>query len=142
MLADVACGLSAGGDHCPGGGGGDQGDFSHICEAADHDDLVAHADLVVHDDLVVYDDLAVCDDLAVHDNYDNGYCENFGPQVEKVVCETEFRPTCTVKLEKDCRNVTRSLVALFTMDTHLVLTSSTYFPPSADVDLSLAQAGV
>jgi len=28
-------------------------------------------------------------------------------KVEKVVCETEFRPTCTVKLEKDCRNVTR-----------------------------------
>ena len=31
----------------------------------------------------------------------------FLPQVEKVVCETEFRPTCTVKLEKDCKNVTR-----------------------------------
>merc|ERR1719412_1623106 len=28
-------------------------------------------------------------------------------KVEKVVCETEFRPTCTVKLEKDCKNVTR-----------------------------------
>ena len=90
-MADVACWLSAGGDHCPGGGGGDQGDLSHICEVADHDDLVVHADLVIHDDC------------------DAGYCENVGPQVEKVVCETEFRPTCTVKLEKDCRNVTRSL---------------------------------
>merc|ERR1711936_1165470 len=28
-------------------------------------------------------------------------------KVEKVVCETEFRPTCTVKLEKDYKNVTR-----------------------------------
>jgi len=28
-------------------------------------------------------------------------------KVEKVVCETEFRPTCTIKLEKDCKNVTR-----------------------------------
>merc|ERR1712061_273397 len=28
-------------------------------------------------------------------------------KVEKVVCETEFRPTCNIKLEKDCRNVTR-----------------------------------
>merc|ERR1712061_38086 len=28
-------------------------------------------------------------------------------KVEKVVCETEFRPTCTVKLERDCKNVTR-----------------------------------
>jgi len=28
-------------------------------------------------------------------------------KVEKVVCETEFRPTCTVKLQKDCKNVTR-----------------------------------
>jgi len=27
-------------------------------------------------------------------------------QVEKVVCETEFRPTCTVRLERECRNVT------------------------------------
>ena len=63
MLADVACWLSAGGDHCPGGGGGDQGDLSHICEAADHDDLVAHADLVVHDDL------AVCDDLVIRGDY-------------------------------------------------------------------------
>merc|ERR1712211_143502 len=26
---------------------------------------------------------------------------------EKVVCETEFRPTCNIKLEKDCKNVTR-----------------------------------
>jgi len=28
-------------------------------------------------------------------------------KVEKVVCETEFRPTCNIKLEKDCKNVTR-----------------------------------
>lgn len=28
-------------------------------------------------------------------------------QVEKVVCETEFRPVCTVRVEKDCKNVTR-----------------------------------
>merc|ERR1719178_456640 len=28
-------------------------------------------------------------------------------KVEKVVCETEVRPTCRVKLEKDCKNVTR-----------------------------------
>merc|ERR1712186_20874 len=28
-------------------------------------------------------------------------------KVERVVCETEFRPTCTVKLEKHCKNVTR-----------------------------------
>merc|ERR1712054_476773 len=27
--------------------------------------------------------------------------------VEKIVCETEFRPTCNIKLEKDCKNVTR-----------------------------------
>merc|ERR1712013_736494 len=28
-------------------------------------------------------------------------------KVEKVVCETEFRPTCNIKLEKNCKNVTR-----------------------------------
>merc|ERR1711936_729819 len=28
-------------------------------------------------------------------------------KVEKVVCETEFRPTCNIKLEKDCKNATR-----------------------------------
>merc|ERR1712054_185648 len=28
-------------------------------------------------------------------------------KVEKIVCETEFRPTCNIKLEKDCKNVTR-----------------------------------
>merc|ERR1712165_263423 len=28
-------------------------------------------------------------------------------KVEKVVCETGFRPTCNIKLEKDCKNVTR-----------------------------------
>merc|ERR1712054_644274 len=28
-------------------------------------------------------------------------------KVEKVVCETEFRPTCNIKLEKDCKNDTR-----------------------------------
>jgi hypothetical protein len=28
-------------------------------------------------------------------------------QVEKVVCETEFRPVCTVRVERDCKNVTR-----------------------------------
>jgi len=27
--------------------------------------------------------------------------------VEKVVCETEFRPVCTIKVERDCRNVTK-----------------------------------
>ena len=59
--------------------------MSHICQVAlNRGDLVVHAD----------------DDA-------DGYCENDCPQVEKVVCETEFRPTCTVKLEKDCKNVTR-----------------------------------
>ena len=59
----------------------------------------------------------------------DGYGENDCPQVEKVVCETEFRPTCTVKLEKDCKNVTRCS-SLSLSQLHAI------FPPSY-VDLSL-----